>query len=377
MRAIYCLFDKDNTGVSAGELRALHEKLGEPITEEEAAEAVRDIGGGRDAIDFESFCLYWDGVHPSQRGSSSGGASGGAGGALSRSGTEVTSGGAGSSSGGVVAPVGRRHRSLEERDKKRRWYQARFKFVMAKVSNPAVGRIYVETSGVFPSLEFRVRFYTDTEAGEKVEISPWHDVPYRNPDGTYNMICEIPKWSRRKFEIATTEEYNPIKQDVKNGTLREYTYGDMLFNYGAVPQTWENPKFVSPETGTIGDNDPIDIVDIGAKMWSTGSIVAVKVLGVLGMIDSGETDWKLIGINISDPLAPLLNDIDDVKVHMPGAVEALHHWLRHYKMPTLNEFAFGGEARQRAYAEKLIEETHGEWVKLTEERGSRAVVDKH
>lgn len=50
---------------------------------------------------------------------------------------------------------------------------------------------------------------------------------------------QIPKWTRKKFEIATGEEFNPIKQDTKNGKLREYTYGDMLFNYGAFPQTWE------------------------------------------------------------------------------------------------------------------------------------------
>jgi hypothetical protein len=44
------------------------------------------------------------------------------------------------------------------------------------------------------------------------------------------MVVEIPKWSRAKFEVATDEEYNPIKQDIKDGQLREYKYGDMLFN---------------------------------------------------------------------------------------------------------------------------------------------------
>ena len=29
----------------------------------------------------------------------------------------------------------------------------------------------------------------------------------------------------------------------------------------------------------------------------------VKVLGTLAMIDDGETDWKLIVIDVSDPLA--------------------------------------------------------------------------
>jgi inorganic pyrophosphatase len=112
-------------------------------------------------------------------------------------------------------------------------------FVKAKLSNPAVARITLVREGVDPSLEFRVRFFYDapeSEGGGRTQISPWHDVPLRNDDGTYNFIVEIPKWSRRKYEIATGEIYNPIKQDVKNGTLREYTWGDMMFNYGALPQ---------------------------------------------------------------------------------------------------------------------------------------------
>jgi inorganic pyrophosphatase len=249
--------------------------------------------------------------------------------------------------------------------------------------------------------------------------------PYKNPDGTYNMIVEIPKWSRRKFEIATGELYNPIKQDVsggrscvhvfasdavassisrhsrynraaapscvphslstlvfhtrlqvKNGTLREYAWGDMIFNYGCVPQTWEDPKFVHPDTQAGGDNDPIDIVDVGAKMWSTGSIVRVKLLGVLAMIDDGETDWKLIGINAEDPAADLLNDIDDLAVHMPGASEALHRWLKYYKTPTINKFAFEGAAQPRAFAKQVLEETHEQWRKLVEAQGRSATVSK-
>ena len=31
---------------------------------------------------------------------------------------------------------------------------------------------------------------------------------------------------------------------------------DMLFNYGAFPQTWEDPKHVSEDTGCPGDNVP-------------------------------------------------------------------------------------------------------------------------
>merc|ERR1712106_283400 len=161
------------------------------------------------------------------------------------------------------------------------------------------------------SLEFRVQFHYN-DHGQLKQISPWHDIPLYTPDGHVHMVVEIPKWSRAKFEIATGEEFNPIKQDTKNGKLREYKYGDMLFNYGAFPQTWEDPAHVTPDTGCAGDNDPIDACEIGTKMFRTGSVVKVKVLGCLAMIDDGETDWKVICIATDDVLAPKINIIFDL-----------------------------------------------------------------
>ena len=40
---------------------------------------------------------------------------------------------------------------------------------------------------------------------------------------------------RKKYEIATDEVGNPIKQDEKKGTLREFKKGDIFFNYGCLP----------------------------------------------------------------------------------------------------------------------------------------------
>lgn len=40
------------------------------------------------------------------------------------------------------------------------------------------------------------------------------------------------------MEISTTQENNPIVQDVKKGKLRDFTYGSIPFNYGALPQTF-------------------------------------------------------------------------------------------------------------------------------------------
>jgi inorganic pyrophosphatase len=39
----------------------------------------------------------------------------------------------------------------------------------------------------------------------------------------------------------------------------------------SLPQTWEDPTFVHPDAeGCKGDNDPVDVVEIGAKIIATG-----------------------------------------------------------------------------------------------------------
>lgn len=42
-----------------------------------------------------------------------------------------------------------------------------------------------------------------------------------------------------------------------------------------------------------GDNDPVDVVEIGEAECAMGSVTPVKPLGVLAMIDDGELDWKV------------------------------------------------------------------------------------
>lgn len=101
--------------------------------------------------------------------------------------------------------------------------------------------------------------------------------------------------------------FNPIKQDVKNGQLRFYKWGDMMFNYGAFPQTWEDPKLVHPDTQKSGDNDPIDVIEIGTKQMQTGEVAPVKVLGILALIDDNETDWKVLAIQVSSTGSSLVS----------------------------------------------------------------------
>ena len=145
-----------------------------------------------------------------------------------------------------------------------------------------------------------------------------HDIPLKSGDN-FNAIIEIPKFTKAKFEISTKEEYNPIAQDIKKGKLRDY-HGPIFWNYGALPQTWEDPNVEHPELKVKGDNDPVDVVEIGSTVLESGSIHVVKVLGVLAMIDDGELDWKLIAINVNDELASQLHDVEDVEAKLPGTL---------------------------------------------------------
>ena len=62
-----------------------------------------------------------------------------------------------------------------------------------------------------------------------------------------------------------------------------------------------------------GDNDPVDVVEIGSETLVAGGVYAVKPLAVLAMIDDGELDWKVAAIRVDDPKANLVNDVEDVE----------------------------------------------------------------
>lgn len=189
------------------------------------------------------------------------------------------------------------------------------------------------------------------------------------------MIVEIPRWTNAKMEMATNEPLTPIKQDIKKGALRYvcniFPHKGYIWNYGAFPQTWENPNYIDPNTNANGDNDPIDVLDIGSRIAYPGEVISVKVLGTLALIDENETDWKILTINTNDPMASKVNNFQDVDLHFPGLLTATVEWFKTYKIPTgkpPNKFAFDGQIKDKEFAEKIIEETHLMWKDLMEKK---------
>ncbi|KAB0341416.1 hypothetical protein FD755_020153, partial [Muntiacus reevesi] len=163
-------------------------------------------------------------------------------------------------------------------------------------------------------------------------ISPFHDIPLKvdSEENVFNMVVEVPRWTNAKMEIATKEPLNPIKQDVKDGKLRYvaniFPHKGYIWNYGALPQTWEDPHRKDKSTDCCGDNDPIDVCEIGSKVY-----------------------------------------IEDVKKYKPGYLEATLNWFRFYKIPEgkpENQFAFNGEFKNKAFALEIIKSTHECWKAL-------------
>lgn len=190
-------------------------------------------------------------------------------------------------------------------------------------------------------------------------ISFWHDVPLY-PDETnkriVNFVVEIPRFEDGKIEIRRQEPLNPIFHDDRNDLPRFvesiFPLKSYPFLYGSIPQTWESPNFDHEFTNAPGDNDPIDLFDIGQDIGYIGQVKQVKILGALAPNDGGETDWKVLGIDVNDPIAPLVDgmglrsflldlrllfpclltfptktDFEDVELYRPGLLKAYRDWF--------------------------------------------------
>ena len=163
------------------------------------------------------------------------------------------------------------------------------------------------------------------------------------------------------MEVNKKAPKNAIQQDEnKDGSPRYYTYGTPFFNYGMIPQTWEDPAVYS-DSGHAGDNDPLDVIELGSQQLAMGSITPCRVLGSLELIDEGETDHKIICIALSDPNARHIHSMSDLE---HGVIDRLRDWLTRYKTSDgkpENNLAPDRDARA---AVRVIEETHVRWRSL-------------
>src|SRR5918911_589496 len=128
-------------------------------------------------------------------------------------------------------------------------------------------------------------------------ISPGTDIP-----SVVNMIVEIPKGCRSKFELD--KETGLIKLD-------RYLYSSSVYpgDYGFIPQTLAE------------DHDPLDALVMVNEATFSGCLIEARVVGIFRMRDKGQNDYKVLGVPDKDPLFAHIRKLDDVPAHFLREVE--------------------------------------------------------
>lgn len=167
----------------------------------------------------------------------------------------------------------------------------------------------------------------------------WHDISAGdNIPNEINVIIEIPKGSHNKYEID--KETGLIKLDRAN-----YSDAAFPYDYGFVPQTlWE-------------DGDALDVIVLTTYPLQTGILVAVRPVAVMEMVDSGESDFKIIAVPTEDKRWEDVQDLADLNKH---TIKEFQHFLETYKAlkgkPAPVEIgAIKGKAEAQAAVLKSIE----------------------
>ncbi len=136
----------------------------------------------------------------------------------------------------------------------------------------------------------------------------WHDIAPGSAE-ELNVIIEIPKGSNNKYEID--KETGLIKLDRAN-----YSAAPFPYDYGFVPQTlWD-------------DGDALDVIVLTTFPLQTGILVNVRPVGVIDMVDTGESDYKILAVPTEDKRWEDVQDLADINKH---TLKEFQHFLETYK----------------------------------------------
>lgn len=114
-------------------------------------------------------------------------------------------------------------------------------------------------------------------------MHPWHDIEIgEQAPKEFNGVIEIPKGNKVKYEL-----------DKPSGLIKvdRILYSSVVYpaNYGFIPRS-------------LGDDgDPLDILVLMQEPVVPLSILRVRPVGMMTMIDQGQNDEKIICIHLDDP----------------------------------------------------------------------------
>ena len=129
------------------------------------------------------------------------------------------------------------------------------------------------------------------------ELTPGSEFPE-----VINAVIEISKGSRNKYEYD---------KDIESFALDRVLFSSVVYpaDYGFIPQS------------IYDDGDPMDIMVLMEQPTFPGCVIASKPIGIMGMIDGGDKDYKILAVPVDDPKFKDINNITDVPSHLLDEIE--------------------------------------------------------
>lgn len=160
----------------------------------------------------------------------------------------------------------------------------------------------------------------------------WHDVPLgKKAPEEINVIIETPKGSSNKYEID--KETGLIKLDRANYSAAPYPV-----DYGFAPQTfWD-------------DGDALDVIVLATYPIQSGILVNVRPVAIMEMIDTGESDFKVISVPVKDKRWDDVNNLADINKH---TLKEIQHFFETYKKLKGDEVVVHGFKDRKAAIEAI------------------------
>lgn len=134
-------------------------------------------------------------------------------------------------------------------------------------------------------------------------------IPAQPKPGIINVLVEITGGSKNKYEFD--KDLNAFILDRVLFSSVQYPY-----DYGFVPNTLAD------------DGDPLDGMVLMDEPTFPGCIIAARPIGMLEMIDSGDSDEKILCVPDEDPRYAEVKSIQDIAPHR---LEEIAEFFRTYK----------------------------------------------
>lgn len=159
-----------------------------------------------------------------------------------------------------------------------------------------------------------------------IEKIDYGKLPFKNENGNITAVIEIPAGTNGKFEY--NYESKEFIQEIREGKPRVVKFLPYIGSYGFIPGTYMDPSIG-------GDGDALDILIIGESI-KQGTIVEVKPIATLRLLDGGEEDHKVIGVPVDSKLnIANVNDYESLTEPMKDIIKT---WFTSYKGPGKMQF---------------------------------------